>query len=41
MPGIIDTENGMIHRMPFYDDVKDLPLGEFWPTIPASGLYSA
>jgi transcriptional regulator of PTS gene len=28
MPGIIDTENGMIHRMPFYEEVKDLPLGE-------------
>lgn len=28
MPGIIDTENGIIHRMPFYDDVKDMPLGE-------------
>jgi transcriptional regulator of PTS gene len=28
MPGIIDTENGMIHRMPFYEDVKDMPLGE-------------
>ena len=28
LPGIIDTENGIIHRMPFYDDVKDMPLGE-------------
>lgn len=28
MPGIIDTENGIIHRMPFYEDVKDVPLGE-------------
>ena len=28
MPGIIDTENGIVHRMPFYDDVKDMPLGE-------------
>jgi transcriptional regulator of PTS gene len=28
MPGIIDTENGVIHRMPFYEEVKDLPLGE-------------
>ncbi|WP_347289723.1 sugar metabolism global transcriptional regulator Mlc [Kluyvera georgiana] len=27
LPGIIDTENGIIHRMPFYD-VKDVPLGE-------------
>ncbi|BBQ83980.1 TPA: ROK family transcriptional regulator [Kluyvera ascorbata] len=27
LPGIIDTENGIIHRMPFYD-VKDIPLGE-------------
>ncbi|PPK21056.1 transcriptional regulator, partial [Klebsiella pneumoniae] len=22
MPGISDTENGIIHRMPFYEDVK-------------------
>jgi transcriptional regulator of PTS gene len=36
LPGIIDTENGVIHRMPFYDEVKDLPLGEFWRTTPAS-----
>lgn len=28
LPGIIDTENGIIHRMPFYDDVKDVALGE-------------
>ncbi|QOV66049.1 sugar metabolism global transcriptional regulator Mlc [Kosakonia pseudosacchari] len=28
LPGIIDTENGIVHRMPFYDDVKDMPLGE-------------
>lgn len=28
MPGIIDTENGIIHRMPFYEDVKDVPFGE-------------
>lgn len=27
LPGIIDTENGIIHCMPFYD-VKDVPLGE-------------
>lgn len=27
LPGIIDTENGIIHRMPFYD-VKDITLGE-------------
>nr|WP_318381815.1 sugar metabolism global transcriptional regulator Mlc [uncultured Enterobacter sp.] len=27
LPGIIDTENGIIHRMPFYDDVKDMALG--------------
>lgn len=26
LPGIIDTENGIIHRMPFYD-VTDAPLG--------------
>jgi Transcriptional regulator/sugar kinase len=28
LPGIIDTESGIVHRMPFYDDVKDMPLGE-------------
>ncbi|CAH6637030.1 sugar metabolism global transcriptional regulator Mlc [Pseudocitrobacter vendiensis] len=28
LPGIIDTESGIIHRMPFYEDVKDMPLGE-------------
>lgn len=28
LPGIIDTENGVVHRMPFYDDVKEMPLGE-------------
>ncbi len=28
MPGIIDTENGIVHRMPFYDDVKEMPLGK-------------
>lgn len=28
MPGIIDTENGIVHRMPFYEDVKDMPLGD-------------
>lgn len=27
LPGIIDTENGIIHKMPFYD-VADVPLGE-------------
>ncbi|WP_313068872.1 sugar metabolism global transcriptional regulator Mlc [Atlantibacter hermannii] len=26
MPGIIDTENGIVHRMPFYD-VLEMPLG--------------
>ena len=26
--GIIDTENGIVHRMPFYEDVKEMPLGE-------------
>jgi hypothetical protein len=35
MPGIIDTENGIVHRMPFYDDVKEMPLGEVLKTIPA------
>lgn len=24
----IDTENGIVHRMPFYEDVKEMPLGE-------------
>lgn len=28
LPGIIDTESGIIHRMPFYEDVKEMPLGE-------------
>lgn len=28
LPGIIDTENGIIYRMPFYDDVKEVQLGE-------------
>lgn len=28
LPGIIDTESGVIHRMPFYEDVKEMPLGE-------------
>ena len=28
LPGIIDTESGVIHRMPFYEDVKDMPRGE-------------
>ena len=35
MPGIIDTENGIVHRMPFYEDVKEMPLGEVLKTIPA------
>lgn len=26
LPGIIDTENGIVHRMPFYD-VQEMPLG--------------
>ncbi len=26
LPGIIDTENGMVHRMPFYE-VQEMPLG--------------
>ncbi|HCC09529.1 MAG TPA: transcriptional regulator, partial [Atlantibacter hermannii] len=26
LPGIIDTENGIVHRMPFYD-VLEMPLG--------------
>ena len=28
LPGIIDTEHGIVHRMAFYEDVKDMPLGE-------------
>jgi len=28
LPGIIDTENGIVHRMPFYEGVKEMPLGE-------------
>lgn len=28
LPGIIDTENGIVHRMPFYEDVKEMPLGQ-------------
>jgi transcriptional regulator of PTS gene len=27
LPGIIDTENGIVHSMPFYADVKEMPLG--------------
>ncbi len=27
LPGIINTERGIIHRMPFYD-IEDMPLGE-------------
>ncbi len=23
LPGIIDTENGVVHRMPYYEDVKE------------------
>ncbi|HFJ1912649.1 TPA: sugar metabolism global transcriptional regulator Mlc [Salmonella enterica] len=28
LPGIIDTENGVVHRMPYYEDVKEMPLGD-------------
>lgn len=28
VPGIIDREQGIVHRMAFYDDVRDMPLGE-------------
>ena len=28
LPGIIDTQSGIIRRMPFYDDVRDVPLGD-------------
>ncbi|WP_254558015.1 ROK family protein, partial [Salmonella enterica] len=28
LPVIIDTENGVVHRMPYYEDVKELPLGD-------------
>ncbi|MTH46098.1 sugar metabolism global transcriptional regulator Mlc [Intestinirhabdus alba] len=27
LPGIIDTVNGIVHSMPFYEDVKEMPLG--------------
>ncbi len=40
LPGIIDTENGIIHRMPFYD-VKDVPLGKRWRRIPACRCISS
>ncbi|VDZ79054.1 Mlc transcriptional repressor of MalT (the transcriptional activator of maltose regulon) and manXYZ operon [Salmonella bongori] len=28
LPGIIDTESGIVHRMPFYEDVKEMALGD-------------
>ena len=34
LPGIIDTENGIVHRMPFYD-VFEMPLGRPWKPAPA------
>jgi hypothetical protein len=34
LPGIIDTEHGIVHRMPFYEDVKDMPLGKCWNSTP-------
>ena len=35
LPGIIDTENGIVHRMPFYEDVKEMPLGQALENIPS------
>ena len=35
LPGIIDTENGIVHRMTFYEDVKDMALGKPLSAIPA------
>ena len=34
LPGIIDTENGIVHRMPFYENVKEMPLGDVLKTTP-------
>src|SRR5699024_1498147 len=39
MPGIIDTENGIVHRMPFYDDVKEMPLGAALETHTGVPVY--
>ena len=39
MPGIIDTEHGIIHRMPFYEDVKDMPLGEILANHTGVSVY--
>jgi len=39
LPGIIDTENGIVHRMPFYEDVKDMPLGEALETHTGVPVY--
>lgn len=35
LPGIIDTENGIVHRMPFYEDVKRCRSARRWSSIPA------
>lgn len=37
--GIIDTENGIVHRMPFYDDVKEMPLGAALETHTGVPVY--
>ena len=37
MPGII--EHGIIHRMPFYEDVKDMPLGEILANHTGVSVY--
>ncbi len=39
LPGIIDTENGIVHRMPFYEDVKDMALGEALETHTGVPVY--
>jgi hypothetical protein len=41
MPGIIDTENGVIHRMPFYEEVKDCRWASSGEPYRRLGLYSA
>jgi transcriptional regulator of PTS gene len=39
--GIIDTENGIIHRMPFYEDVKRCRAAKSGQPYRRAGLYSA
>ncbi len=42
LPGIIDTENGIVHRMPFYEDVKRYAARRgSGAAYRRSGLYSA